>query len=47
MPEELDARKKKILQAVIEEYIQTAEPVSSGNLVKNGDLICSSATIRN
>ena len=47
MPEELDARKKKILQAVIEEYIQTAEPVSSGNLVKNGDLRCSSATIRN
>ena len=47
MPEELDARKKKILQAVIEEYIQTAEPVSSGNLVKNSDLRCSSATIRN
>ena len=47
MPEELDARKRKILQAVIEEYIETAEPVSSGNLVKSGELRCSSATIRN
>ena len=47
MPEELDARKRKILQAIIEEYIETAEPVSSGNLVKNGALRCSSATIRN
>ncbi len=45
MPEELDKRKKKVLQAIIEEYIETAEPVSSGNLVK--ELDCSSATIRN
>ena len=45
MPEQLDKRKKKILQAIIEEYIDTAEPVSSGNLVK--ELDCSSATIRN
>ncbi len=45
MPEELDKRKKKILQAIIEEYIETAEPVSSGNLVNQ--LECSSATIRN
>ena len=45
MPEQLDKRKKKILQAIIEEYIETAEPVSSGNLVK--ELDCSSATIRN
>lgn len=35
------------MQAIIEEYIKTAEPVSSGNLVKNGALRCSSATIRN
>ena len=27
MPEQLDKRKKKILQAIIEEYIDTAEPV--------------------
>lgn len=45
MIENLDNRKKKILQAIIEEYIDTAEPVSSGNLVK--ELKCSSATIRN
>lgn len=29
MAENLDNRKKKILQAIIEEYIETAEPVSS------------------
>ena len=45
MSEELDRRKKRILQAIIEEYIETAEPVSSGNLVE--ELDCSSATIRN
>ena len=41
----LDDRKKKILQAIVEEYIEKAEPVSSGSLVKA--LNCSSATIRN
>ena len=45
MSQELDKRKKKILQAIIEEYIDTAEPVSSKNLVD--ELNCSSATIRN
>lgn len=41
----LDDRKRKILQAIVEEYIESAEPVSSGSLVKA--LNCSSATIRN
>ena len=45
MSEDLDKRKKKVLQAIIEAYIETAEPVSSNNLVK--ELECSSATIRN
>ena len=45
MSKELDERKKRILQAIVEEYIDTAEPVSSGNLVQA--LSCSSATIRN
>ena len=45
MSKRLDERKKKILQAIVEEYIDTAEPVSSGNLVTT--LSCSSATIRN
>lgn len=43
----LDKRKKEILQAVIDEYINTAEPVSSGTLVKKYDLNYSSATVRN
>lgn len=47
MPENLDNRKRKILQAIVEEYIETSEPVSSGSLVDNDELNCSSATIRN
>lgn len=43
----LDNRKKRILQAIIDEYINTAEPVSSGALVQKYNLECSSATIRN
>ena len=43
----LDNRKKRILQAIVEEYINTAEPVSSGTLLQNYGLECSSATIRN
>lgn len=43
----LDNRKKKILQAVVDEYINTAEPVSSGTLVKKYNLEYSSATVRN
>lgn len=43
----LDQRKKKVLQAIVEEYVNTAEPVSSNLLVKCGELKCSSATIRN
>ena len=43
----LDDRKKRILQAIIEEYIGTAEPVSSANIMKNYGINFSSATIRN
>ena len=43
----LDNRKKKVLQAIVEEYINTAEPVSSNSLTSNHGLNCSSATIRN
>jgi len=43
----LEKRKKKILQAIIDEYIDTAEPVSSGVLVQKHGIDCSSATIRN
>ena len=43
----LDDRKKAILKAIIEEYINTAEPVSSLSLVEKYELSFSSATIRN
>lgn len=43
----LDERKKQILQAIIEEYINTAEPVSSGTIVTKYGFSFSSATVRN
>lgn len=43
----LDERKKRILEAVIEEYNKTAEPVSSSKIVSDYNLEFSSATIRN
>lgn len=43
----LDARKKKILEAVIEEYNKTAEPVSSSKIASDYNLDFSPATIRN
>lgn len=43
----LTERKKRVLKAIIEEYINTAEPVSSGAIVENYISDCSSATIRN
>lgn len=43
----LDDRKKRILQAIVDEYVNTAEPVSSGSITKKQGLDFSSATIRN
>ena len=43
----LNDRKKEILQAIIEEYIQTADPVSSKAIVEKYQIDCSSATVRN
>lgn len=43
----LSDRKKRVLQAIVEEYVNTAEPVSSNSLVNNYGLDYSSATIRN
>ncbi len=45
--EELDERKVKILNAVIQTYLDTGEPVGSRTISKNSDLNLSSATIRN
>ncbi len=43
----LDDRKKRIMQAIVEDYIQTAEPVGSRSISKKPDLNLSAATIRN
>ena len=39
-------RKKKILAALVDEYIRTAEPVGSKAIAESTELGCSSATIR-
>ena len=44
---DLSERKQKILQAVIDEYLGTAEPVGSRVISKKNELGLSSATIRN
>lgn len=44
---ELGDRKRKILQAIIKDYIKTAEPVGSRTISKNHIQSLSSATIRN
>jgi heat-inducible transcriptional repressor len=43
----LDDRKLRILQAIIDDYISTAEPVGSRTIAKKHELGLSSATIRN
>lgn len=43
----LDDRKAAILRAVVEEYIQTAQPVGSAAVSRIPDLTVSSATVRN
>lgn len=43
----LDERKAAILRAVVEEYIQTGQPVGSALVAHRADLTVSSATIRN
>lgn len=44
---ELDERKLKILKAIIQNYLETGEPVGSRTISKYTDLNLSSATIRN
>jgi heat-inducible transcriptional repressor len=43
----LDERKAAILRAVVEEYIDTAQPVGSAHVVKSSGVTVSSATVRN
>ncbi len=43
----MDERKKRILQAIIDDYIDTAEPIGSRTIARKHELGLSSATIRN
>jgi heat-inducible transcriptional repressor len=43
----LDERKASILRAVVQEYIETAQPVGSAHIARAGRLNVSSATVRN
>jgi heat-inducible transcriptional repressor len=43
----LDARKAAILRVVVEEYIETAQPVGSATVARVPELAVSSATVRN
>ncbi len=43
----LDERKASILRAVVEEYIQTAQPVGSGHVAGSAKVSFSPATVRN
>lgn len=45
--QKLDERKRKILQTIIQTYLETGEPVGSRTISKCADLNLSSATIRN
>lgn len=44
---ELSERKKKILAAIVEQYIRTGEPIGSKNLLEKLPMSLSSATVRN
>ncbi len=43
----IDERKRKILKEIVDEYIETAEPVSSAAIVEKYENDISSATVRN
>ena len=43
----LDERKSAILRAVVEEYIDTAQPVGSAHVARSPDVDVSPATVRN
>ena len=44
---ELDERKRKILHAIVKNYLETGEPVGSRTISKDPEINLSSATIRN
>ena len=46
MPDDLDARKASILQAVVTEHVDTAQPVGSSSVASSADVAVSPATVR-
>jgi heat shock gene repressor HrcA len=45
--QDVDERKAAILRSVVEEYIETAQPVGSGHVARTSGLAVSPATVRN
>lgn len=45
--DEQEHRKRKVLQAVVHEYVHTGKPVGSSSIVSSGRMGLSSATVRN
>jgi heat-inducible transcriptional repressor len=43
---ELDKREREVLRALVQDYIQTGDPVASGPLLQRHELECSPATVR-
>ena len=43
----LDERKQRILQAIIEDFVATAEPIGSRTIARKMNMVISAATIRN
>jgi len=43
----MDSRKKLILESIIRDYVETAEPVGSRSVVRKHNLKISAATVRN
>ncbi|MBP9827960.1 DeoR family transcriptional regulator [Patescibacteria group bacterium] len=43
----MDSRRERILKCIVDEYVRTAEPVSSKQVCERADLDCSPATVRN
>src|SRR5919206_3674588 len=46
-PSSLSQRAREILRALVQDYIQTGEPVASQPLLARHELECSPATVRN
>lgn len=47
MAEELDARAREVLRAVVQQFIASGDPVGSGQLTRTGEFEVSPATMRN